>query len=150
MVQQRCQHLFFLDFTYNFQQHKMRVNQSKTCTHKAIPLFNLTLKFSGEESRRRGKRSATSPAKKIINDIKQTIGDSQFDKLMALDGMVTLAFAIDTTGSMSSEISDAINLATTITNWPRTFEVDYILSPFNDRSTSSFVPSQSIFVLLLL
>ncbi len=69
---------------------------------------------------------------------------------MALNGMVTLAFAMDTTGSMRTEIHDAINLATTIVNWPRALgEVDYILSPFNDPAGSSTTAGTSFSVLLL-
>ena len=61
------------------------------------------------------------------------MGQDEFTKLMALDGGVTLAFAIDTTGSMYTEIQGAKKIATDIINTPRSFDVDYILSPFSDN-----------------
>ena len=54
---------------------------------------------------------------------------------MAFGGDVTLAFAIDTTGSMSNEIGSAKTIAQDIVDWPRNKYVDYILSPFNDPAT---------------
>ena len=54
---------------------------------------------------------------------------------MAFDGGVTLAFAMDTTGSMYNEIGEAKDLALGIINQKRTYDVDYILSPFNDPIT---------------
>ena len=48
------------------------------------------------------------------------------------NGEATLMFAIDTTGSMAGEINAAKAIATSIINMQRQFDVDYILSPFND------------------
>ena len=48
-------------------------------------------------------------------------------------------FAIDTTGSMAGEINAAKAIATSIINMQRQFDVDYILSPFNDPGESSLI-----------
>ena len=69
--------------------------------------------------------------------IKKDIGKENFDELMLATGGATLMFAIDTTGSMSEEISAAKEIAISIVNRKRQFPVDYILSPFNDPSTFS-------------
>ena len=58
----------------------------------------------------------------------------KFDKLMAVQGDVTLMFAIDTTGSMSDEIDNAKKIAIEVVNYDRNNPVNYILSPFNDPS----------------
>lgn len=68
----------------------------------------------------------------FLQQIKSDIGEKNFSKLMLDNGEATLMFAIDTTGSMSNEINAAKAIATKIINMQRQFEVDYILSPFND------------------
>lgn len=54
---------------------------------------------------------------------------------MAEDGEVTLAFALDTTGSMSDDIDSAKKIVIGIVNSHQGQSVDYILSPFNDPVT---------------
>lgn len=54
---------------------------------------------------------------------------------MAYDGGVTLAFALDTTGSMGDDIDAAKEIVFGIVTQERAFSVDYILSPFNDPVT---------------
>ena len=51
---------------------------------------------------------------------------------MAYDGGVTLAFALDTTGSMVDDIDAAKTIVFGIVTQNRAFSVDYVLSPFND------------------
>ncbi len=72
----------------------------------------------------------------MVNKVEQSIGSDRFKELMALNGGVTLSFAMDTTGSMSSEINEVNEIAALIVNEPRESAVDYILSPFNDPVTS--------------
>ena len=78
----------------------------------------------------------STPAE-IIKNIEKEIGPAKFNKLMAYDGGVTLAFALDTTGSMHDDISQAKNIIIGIIGIDRTFLVDYVLSPFNDPITDS-------------
>ena len=52
--------------------------------------------------------------------------------MLAIDGGVTLIFAVDTTGSMGEEIVESKKIATDIVNEQRFAAVEYILSPFND------------------
>lgn len=80
----------------------------------------------------RSKRSTKSQASRIFKGLKNQMGSEMFDKFMAVKGDVTLAFAIDTTGSMADEIETAKNIAIDVINYPRQNPVNYILSPFND------------------
>ena len=77
-----------------------------------------------------------SAVKTSIKVIKRLLGQA-FDKMQALDGGVTLIFAIDTTGSMYNDINSAKKIARYIidnvtSSGETTMEVDYILAPFND------------------
>jgi hypothetical protein len=81
-----------------------------------------------------GKRSLLNGAKKFLDAIKKELGGKIFDKVISVKGDVTLIFAIDDTGSMGGFINAAKALATTIVNTERVFDVEYILSPFNDPS----------------
>ena len=58
------------------------------------------------------------------------------NKILSAQGDSTLMFAIDTTASMSDEIQAAKAIAKAIISVTRDFEVDYILSPFNDPGKS--------------
>lgn len=82
----------------------------------------------------RSKRSTGPDTSSFIEDLKRSLGDDKFDKLMAVRGDVTLMFAIDTTGSMSDEIEAAKRMAIDVVNYPRENPVSYILAPFNDPS----------------
>ena len=100
---------------------------------KAIQLNSISLLAT---SRKRGKRSVSSPSD-VLAKIKSEIGEKKFNQLMAYDGGVTLAFALDTTGSMHNDIDQAKGIVKGIVNYDRTFLVDYVLSPFNDPITHS-------------
>ena len=72
-------------------------------------------------------------AAEFLNNIKEEIGEETFDEFLSVNGLVTLMFVIDHTGSMSSEIKAAIAISEQIVRADRTdYEVNYILSPFND------------------
>ena len=69
----------------------------------------------------------------FLQDLRKKLGASVFDSFMAVQGDVSLMFAIDNTGSMREEIQAAKNIAIDIINYPRNSSVKkYILSPFND------------------
>ena len=69
----------------------------------------------------------------FLQDLRKKLGASVFDSFMAVQGDVSLMFAVDNTGSMSEEIQAAKNIAIDIINYPRNATVKkYILSPFND------------------
>eukprot|EP00794_Sanderia_malayensis_P015844 gene15844-17441_t len=121
------------------KQHVQKACNSKKFIFARQMLGHAIYNYAkAKSSKRRGRRSTTSTAATILNDIKTKIGDGKFQQLMALDAPVTLGFAMDTTGSMISEIGASIQIATDITNWRRQFEfkVDYVLSPFNDPPQS--------------
>ena len=84
----------------------------------------------------RRRRSANSPSD-VLTKIKNEIGETKFSQLMAYDGGVTLAFALDTTGSMHDDIKQAKSIVQGIIGYDRTFLVDYVMSPFNDPITHS-------------
>ena len=72
-------------------------------------------------------------AAEFLNNIKEEIGEETFDKFLSVNGLVTLMFAIDNTGSMGDEIRASIAISEQIVKADRTgYDVDYILSPFND------------------
>jgi len=87
-----------------------------------------------EEDNNRSRRSIFS-TKEILDDIKSKIGRKKYNELMAYDGGVTLAFALDTTGSMSDDIDAAKTIVFGIVTNDRAFSVDYVLSPFNDPAS---------------
>lgn len=68
----------------------------------------------------------------FLDAIKRDLGEDAFDEYLSVSGLVTLMFTIDTTGSMSGEIAAAVEISKQIVNAPRDYDVDYILSPFND------------------
>ena len=84
---------------------------------------------------------------KMISEIRKLVGNQGFAKMMGLNNSVTLAFVIDTTGSMSDEIRQVKELVTRIVNTKRSSVVHYILSPFNDYS-ADFI-SKGLFYLFL-
>lgn len=76
-----------------------------------------------------------SAVKTYMDTIVKEVGPAVFDKMIGVVDEVTLMFAIDTTGSMNTEIVSAKAIAKYIVDHPRKdTEVDYILSPFNDPS----------------
>jgi hypothetical protein len=80
-----------------------------------------------------GKRDfLSSGAAEFLKAIKDEIGEETFDEYLSINGLVTLMFAIDDTGSMGGEIGAAIAISEQIVNAKRDYDVDYILSPFND------------------
>ena len=74
--------------------------------------------------------------KQIFSIIKKKIGDERYTQLMAEDGKVTLAFVLDTTGSMGDDIASAKGIIKRIVEEKaQSNVVDYILSTFNDPKT---------------
>ncbi len=73
-------------------------------------------------------------ASQFLETLKDDIGPKMFDTLVARRGGKTLAFAVDTTGSMTDDIKAAKAIAKAIVNENRKEKVDYILSPFGDPS----------------
>lgn len=89
---------------------------------------------------RRHKRSMTEKAKNFLAEIKKELGAAKFSRLLALDGEVTLVFAVDITGSMQDEIDAAKAIVSAISKYERSQPVDYILSTFGDpKSQGSIV-----------
>ena len=87
---------------------------------------------SRKESKRRGKRSAGYDVKKFLNDIKRDLGNEKFSDFLALQGEVTLIFALDVTGSMHDEIQASKEMIKKISQYDRSEPVDYILTTFSD------------------
>lgn len=83
-----------------------------------------------------GRSKRTTPGNEgsnFLQDLRKQLGNSTFDSFVAVQGDVSLMFAIDDTGSMSEEIQAAKNIAIDIIRYPRKAPVKkYILSPFND------------------
>ena len=75
----------------------------------------------------------------FLESIKNDIGDTAFEQYLSVSGLVTLIFAIDDTGSMLEDIKAANAIATQIVRAKRDYDVDYILSPFNDPSMESML-----------
>ena len=98
-------------------------------------------KMNEQQKRGRGKRNAAFiSSKDFLRNVKQTIGESNFRDLLAMEGEVTLMFAIDDTGSMWEEIDEAKKIAKLIIDHNRTLPpVEYILSPFNDPGNISYI-----------
>ena len=94
-------------------------------------------------TKKRGKRSSKNTAAGFLADLKTQMSPEKFDKLLAVQGDVTLMFAIDTTGSMREEITTAKSIAIDVVNYDQRHNpVNYILSPFNDPgklTSNSFV-----------
>jgi hypothetical protein len=80
-------------------------------------------------------------SKDFLGSVRQTIGVSAFNDLLAMQGQVTLMFAIDDTGSMTQEIAAAKKIATSMVDEQRAEPVDYILSPFNDPGNQLWLAS---------
>lgn len=95
----------------------------------------------GEDFKLR-KRSAdylSHGANSFLKDIRNKIGDDEYEDYLSIGGLVTLMFAIDDTGSMMDEIGAAISISEQIVKADRDYDVDYILSPFNDPGKLLFM-----------
>ncbi len=77
-------------------------------------------------------------ASQFLETLKDDIGLKMFDNLFARRGGKTLAFAVDTTGSMTDDIKATKAIAKAIVQESRKDKVDYILSPFGDPSEFLF------------
>ena len=86
----------------------------------------------GEDSKRSKRDFLSYGAAEFLNTIKEEIGEEVFEEYLSISGLVTLIFVIDDTGSMSGEIKAAISISEQIVKAKRDYDVDYILSPFND------------------
>lgn len=98
---------------------------------RAFYLINKNPSTTGR-SRRHRRASVASTASTFVSDLKTSLPTDKFKEFFALDGKVTLTFAIDTTGSMADEIAAAKQIAIDVINIKRNNPVDYILSPFGD------------------
>ncbi|XP_073699204.1 von Willebrand factor A domain-containing protein 7-like [Garra rufa] len=78
---------------------------------------------------------AISATMEVLQDIRLAIGDRTFLRLMGLSQTSVLAFVIDTTGSMSDDITEAKRVSFSIIDSRRGTPEEpseYILVPFND------------------
>ncbi|XP_060782511.1 von Willebrand factor A domain-containing protein 7-like [Neoarius graeffei] len=78
---------------------------------------------------------ATAASKELLQDIRATVGDSTFLRLMGLSQTSVLCFVIDTTGSMSDDIAEVRRVTSSIIDsqtGTATQPSEYILVPFND------------------
>jgi len=111
--------------------------KAKQYTH-ARKLFAYLLLHDNRKAPRTQGRRARNPAYKgvfgMIAQIKERIGIEDFAKMMGLKKQISLAFVIDTTGSMFDEIKQLKELVKRIVDEKRNGDVDFILSPFNDYS----------------
>ena len=73
-------------------------------------------------------------AARYLNELRKHVTNETTDEIISAAGDSTLIFAIESTGSMRHEIKSAKAIAKQIINKKRDFEVDYILSHFNDPS----------------
>lgn len=94
--------------------------------------LGIALYTARKGSKRRGKRSTGFDAKKFLDDIKTDLGDDKFSDFLALQGEVTLMFAIDVTGSMRQEIKQSKEIVKKISLYDRSEPVDFILTTFSD------------------
>ena len=92
----------------------------------------MPLKRHSDRLRRAIGDTISSAAKSYLDRLRKDIGDKKMNKILSAQGDSTLMFAIDTTASMYDEIQAAKAIAKAIISVTRDFEVDYILSPFND------------------
>ncbi|XP_041790345.1 von Willebrand factor A domain-containing protein 7 isoform X2 [Chelmon rostratus] len=78
---------------------------------------------------------AVNATMELLEDIRVATGDKNFLRLMGLSQSSVLCFVIDTTGSMSDDISEAKRVSFDIIDRKRGTEQEpsaYILVPFND------------------
>ena len=81
----------------------------------------------------------------FLETLKDRIGPKKFNELVARDGSKTLAFAIDTTGSMTDDIRAAKAITKAIIAEERTNRVDFVLSPFADPGWCSLTLQHKLF-----
>ncbi|XP_065069649.1 hemicentin-1-like isoform X2 [Rhopilema esculentum] len=79
-----------------------------------------------------GLNSISFAAAHFLETLRDEVGERSFNRLVARGGAKTLAFAIDTTGSMTDDIKAAKAITKAILAEERKEKVDFILSPFAD------------------
>ncbi|XP_041838691.1 LOW QUALITY PROTEIN: von Willebrand factor A domain-containing protein 7-like [Melanotaenia boesemani] len=80
-------------------------------------------------------KAATDATLELLEDIRFAAGDEYFLRLMGIGRSSALCFVIDTTGSMSEEIQEAITVSNQIIDSYKGTQdepSEYILVPFND------------------
>uniref|UniRef100_A0A8C2HZ49 von Willebrand factor A domain-containing protein 7-like n=1 Tax=Cyprinus carpio TaxID=7962 RepID=A0A8C2HZ49_CYPCA len=77
-------------------------------------------------------RVAIAATRELLEDIRGSLGDSNFLRLMGFSQSSVLCFAIDTTGSMGDDIDEVRRVTSDITDRMRDTVSEYILVPFND------------------
>ena len=92
----------------------------------------------GSSSLPLGLNSISFAAAHFLETIKDKVGEKTFNNLVARNGAKTLAFVIDTTGSMKDDIKAAKAITKAILAKEREENVDFILSPFSDPSIVLF------------
>ncbi|GAA6098468.1 von Willebrand factor A domain-containing protein 7-like [Tachysurus ichikawai] len=78
---------------------------------------------------------ATAATRELLQDIRATIGDSDFLRLMGFSQTSVLCFVIDTTGSMSRDLNEIRRVYSSIIDskvGTADQPSEYILVPFND------------------
>lgn len=80
----------------------------------------------------RRKRSLENEGRKFLQRIREQVLSQNFDKLMDVEGEISLVFVIDHTGSMNAEIHAAKQIAKKIANSDFEPPVHFALVPFND------------------
>ena len=111
--------------------------KNRTSNTKIIRELTSQGLFMAQREEKSGVRAKRSDflilgAAEFLNSIKEEIGEDAFDDSLSISGLVTLMFAIDDTGSMGGEIKSAFAISEQIVKAKRDYDVDYILSPFND------------------
>uniref|UniRef100_A0A671ULV9 von Willebrand factor A domain containing 10, tandem duplicate 2 n=1 Tax=Sparus aurata TaxID=8175 RepID=A0A671ULV9_SPAAU len=78
---------------------------------------------------------AVDATMELLEDVRLSVGDKNFLRLMGLSQSTVLCFVIDTTGSMSDDIAEAKRVSFNIIDSKRGTQQEpsaYILVPFND------------------
>jgi len=97
-------------------------------------IYSMRKAVKGQRSRR-----SVMSTKQIFSIIRTKIGEEKYTRLMAEDGRVTLAFVLDTTGSMGDDIASAKGIIKRIVKEKaQSSVVDYILSTFNDPESHPY------------
>ncbi|XP_067297251.1 von Willebrand factor A domain-containing protein 7-like [Pseudorasbora parva] len=75
---------------------------------------------------------AIAATRQLLEDIRGSLGDSNFLRLMGFSQSSVLCFVIDTTGSMGDDINEVRRVTSSITDSMKGTVAEYILVPFND------------------
>ena len=93
--------------------------------------------------------SISFAAAHFLETLRDEVGERSFNRLVARGGAKTLAFAIDTTGSMTDDIKAAKAITKAILAEERKEKVDFILSPFADPGKILYIQRRRLALLTL-